>query len=77
MLLAAALVMYRCSPLVACKALMPTERRHRRPKKPWTVALYVYCALVFAFLMLPMLIVAVLSSLVTVLVFPPPAFVRW
>ena len=59
--------------------MMQPARRHRRPKKPWTVALYVYCVLVFAFLMLPMVIVAILSfSSSPYVVFPPPGFsLRW
>ena len=58
---------------------MQIARAHRRPRNPWTVALYVYCALVFAFLLLPMLIVAVLSfSSSPYVVFPPPGFsLRW
>jgi len=53
--------------------------RRRRPRSPWTIALYVHCALVFAFLLLPMVIVALLSfSSSSYLVFPPPGFsLRW
>ena len=58
--------------------MKPAPRR-RRPKSAWTISLYVYCALVFAFLMLPMVIVALLSfSSSPYLVFPPPGFsLRW
>ena len=58
---------------------MPPAPRRASPRSPWTVALYIYCALVFAFLMLPMLIVALLSfSSSPYLVFPPPGFsLRW
>ena len=46
---------------------------------PWTRILYAYCALLFAFLTLPMVIVALLSfSASPYLVFPPPGFsLRW
>lgn len=45
----------------------------------WRVLLYVYCGLVFAFLMLPMIVVALVSfSSSPYLVFPPPGFsLRW
>ena len=58
---------------------MSHAARRASPRSPWTVALYIYCALVFAFLMLPMLIVALLSfSSSPYLVFPPPGFsLRW
>ena len=46
---------------------------------PWTRILHAYCALLFAFLTLPMVIVALLSfSASPYLVFPPPGFsLRW
>ena len=56
--------------------------RSRNPAQSgsgWQLLLYVYCGLVFAFLMLPMLIVALVSfSSSPYLVFPPPGFsLRW
>ena len=58
---------------------MTATARRRLPLAPWRLGLYVYCALVFAFLTLPMIIVALLSvSASPYLVFPPPGFsLRW
>ena len=52
----------------------------RKPRTaPWRVGLYAFCGVVFAFLTLPMVIVALLSfSSSPYLVFPPPGFsLRW
>jgi putative spermidine/putrescine transport system permease protein len=51
----------------------------RQPVKLWHVALYVWCALVFAFLILPLLIVFPISfSSSSYLQFPPPGWsLRW
>jgi len=54
--------------------------RARRPRRgAWTWIFHGYCALMFAFLTLPMVIVALLSfSASPYLVFPPPGFsLRW
>jgi ABC-type spermidine/putrescine transport system permease subunit II len=57
------------------------KRRNGRPAgvKAWQVALYVWCALVFAFLMLPLFIVFPISfSASSYLQFPPPGWsLRW
>jgi len=58
---------------------MHAAARRTRPITPWNLALYAYCTLIFAFLTLPMVIVALLSfSAAPYLVFPPQGFsLRW
>ena len=53
--------------------------RRRVPVKPWQVALYMWCALVFIFLILPLCIVFPISfSSSSYLQFPPPGWsLRW
>ena len=53
--------------------------RRRAPIRAWQVGLYVWCALVFAFLMLPLFIVFPISfSSSSYLQFPPPGWsLRW
>jgi ABC-type spermidine/putrescine transport system permease subunit II len=55
-------------------------RPRRKPRRPaWRLLLYAHCGLVFAFLVLPILVVALVSfSSSPYLVFPPPGFsLRW
>ncbi|MBI2205451.1 MAG: ABC transporter permease [Candidatus Rokubacteria bacterium] len=55
------------------------RRRPARRSRTWQPLLYAYCALVFAFLTAPMVVVAIVSfSSASYLVFPPPGFsLRW